>query len=288
MNNQFNSQINWQPFNNQPIVIQTENNASSSGSSIPGPSAFSRVGRIEKENFPVQANAQMPYVNLSGRLSPVQTTTKIQKQIKTRASAQKTQQVSSQSPLPKGKRKYNRAIPSQSEIEALYHLPLKKAAKTLDICESKLQNLCRNYGLKKWPYKPQPAIKLKLINHYANSLVSPAIAQPSSIVSTEDTQDYRVNSLFRMADFEGASTGYFNSHVEEPSHSFRPIERDNTHGLEHLHSVPDFPIPPPRLPSISQLNLSPLRPSNDKPLTGDAILRKARQALNHSNSSLNG
>ncbi|CUI17305.1 hypothetical protein PNK_1696 [Candidatus Protochlamydia naegleriophila] len=96
MNNHFNLILNYQPVNNHQLAIQTQNNASSSASSMTTPSshsADSRVDRIGKEHFPEHANAQIPYVNLSRGMFLAKLNDSIQKQDKTRASAQNTQQV---------------------------------------------------------------------------------------------------------------------------------------------------------------------------------------------------
>ncbi|CUI17306.1 hypothetical protein PNK_1697 [Candidatus Protochlamydia naegleriophila] len=119
MNNQFNSRINWQPFNNQSIAIQAQNTASSSAFSTFDPrpqSAVSRADQIGKENFPVHANAQMPYVNLSGGMASAEANNKIQKQGKTRVTAQQTQQVS-QSVLSKKKTKKVIVIKSRPKVK---------------------------------------------------------------------------------------------------------------------------------------------------------------------------
>ncbi len=290
MNHDFTPLNYREPFNSSYTALPAGNNASSSTSATPGPSPQSivaKVGQIGKEYFPGQANAQMPYVNLSGRLSPVQTTNKIQKQVKTRASTQKTQQVTSQSVLPKKKRQhYSFPAPSKSEIEALFHLSLDEAAETLKISMRNLRQFCRENGIKRWPSRFSLSRQFKTFKTeeqgLKRGLILPASAAPSSSASQRN-QIY--DNRIPMAN---SSTSYFNSHAEEAPHSFRPIERDNSHREERLHSVPNFPIQPPRLPSIFQLNLTPVSQSNDKPLTGDAILRMAKQALNHSNSSLNG
>ncbi len=233
MNNHFNLTLNYQPINNHQLATQAQNKASSSASSIPTPSshsADSRVDRIGKEHFPEHATAHIPYVNLKGGIFLAKINDSIQKQDKTRASAQKTQQVIGQS---KEKRRYSSQVPSKSAIEALYHLSSKEAAETLNISENALRKHCRKYGIKKWPYRSildthykdiLKQVGQRLFDQHSNGLVSPVINQSSSS----------------------------------------------------------------RLPSISQLNLTPLSQSNDKPLTGDAILRRARQALDISNPSLKG
>ncbi len=290
MNHHFNPQINWQPFNNHQLAIQAQNKASSSASSTLNSSpqsAFSRVDQIGKKNFPMHANAQMPYVNLSWEISPAQTNSSIQKQKKTRASAQKTQQVSCQSVLKEAKKK-NYTTPSQKEIEALYHMSLKNAAAMLEMSQSKLKKHCREYGIEKWPYrsaqKQLNEIEEELRCSFAqnsNSSVSSTIYQSSSSGSSANNQ----------VDVEDSSSGYANCDAEEPPHTFRPIiESEDSQRFLYSH-VPEFQISPltPLLPPISQLNLTPLRLTNeDKPLTGDAILRRARLALKNSTPSLHG
>ncbi len=288
MNHHFNPQINWQPFNNHQLAIQAQNNASSSASSALNSnpqSAFSRVDQIGKENFPMHANAQMPYVNLSWEISPAQTNSSIQKQKKTRASAQKTQ-VSCQSVLKEIKKNYNRTVPSQSEIEALYHMSLKDAAAVLEMSQSKLKKHCREYGIEKWPYRSTQ----KQLNRIEKELrCSFAQNSNSSVSSTIHQSSYIGSSAGNQADVEDSSSEYANCDAQEPPHTFRPIiESEDSQRFLYSH-VPEFQISPltPLLPPISQLNLTPLRLSNeDKPLTGDAILRMARQALKNSPPSL--
>ncbi len=293
----------YNPYTNgQYPAFQASNNASSSSSSsipVPSPqSAALRADQIGKENFSGPANTQIPSVNLNSGMPSIQTSNNIKKKKKAKATARKTQQAT-RSVLPeKERKKPNFAIPSKDEIETLYHMNLEEAAAALNISHTKLKFLCRGYGINKWPYrsirKQQSREKIEKIrkqhsiDQYPKSLISPNTTQPSSSGSNEDLV-YVEDNRTLMVDSEGSYVNDFNSYAEEPVHSFQPIEEGSQEFL--CSYVRDFPMPPltfSPLPSISQLNLSPLRPSNDKPLTGDAILRMAKQALNNSNSSLNG
>lgn len=53
----------------------------------------------------------------------------------------------------KKQKKRNAYKPSIEEIKEHFHLPLDQAAPALDICETKLKKLCREYGIKRWPYR---------------------------------------------------------------------------------------------------------------------------------------
>lgn len=50
-------------------------------------------------------------------------------------------------------KKRNHYNPTQLEIASVFHLPLESAAQELNICCSKLKKLCREYGIKQWPFR---------------------------------------------------------------------------------------------------------------------------------------
>ncbi|CUI17307.1 hypothetical protein PNK_1698 [Candidatus Protochlamydia naegleriophila] len=150
-------------------------------------------------------------------------------------------------------------------------MSLKDAAATFDISVSKLKKHCREYGIRRWPSqfaqnqlweKIEKELGQRSFDQHSNSLVSPAINQPSSSGSNADNQVYAEDHQTSEINVEDSSIGHFDSYAEEP-HSFRPTEREESQ--ERLYSYfPDFQIQPltySLLPSISQLNLSPIKPN---------------------------
>ncbi|TYZ57805.1 hypothetical protein PybrP1_001785 [[Pythium] brassicae (nom. inval.)] len=51
-----------------------------------------------------------------------------------------------------------------SELQKLYHLPLKTAAKQLGICEAALKRICRRNQIRKWPYRQLQSIHRRMIH----------------------------------------------------------------------------------------------------------------------------
>jgi len=56
--------------------------------------------------------------------------------------------------ITKKKRKsMNKSRPSKDQIQSLFHLRLKDAAEKLDVSTAKLKQVCREYGIMKWPFR---------------------------------------------------------------------------------------------------------------------------------------
>lgn len=114
--------------------------------------------------------------------------------------------------------------PSEQQVRDLFYLPLKEAAEKLNICPSVLKKCCREYNIKRWPFRKLQKLK-KMNENLALQQSQQCMEGLQILPSTSTATNIAINSKGRSYASTTTTFGGVIRHNNKPHSPIKPQAR---------------------------------------------------------------